>query len=68
MVQELLAIIHNPYVQLMLGGWAVAARMDYEAFESWQTPGEALAYNWKIAVWRWFKGAVIGLLTAKVFA
>ena len=44
-------------------GVLVAARTDYHAFRAWKTWEEAAAYNWKVAGWRWFQGAVIGALT-----
>jgi hypothetical protein len=47
-----------------LSGALAAARIDYVAFQKWQTPDEAWAYNWKIARWRWFQGAVTGAVPA----
>lgn len=50
-------------VQGAIGGWLVAARVDYEAFKHWQSFDEAKAYNWKVAAWRWLQGAIIGAVT-----
>lgn len=53
----------NPYVRAAVVGALIAARIDYVAFQSWKDPAQALAYNWKIAAWRWFQGAVIGVVS-----
>lgn len=45
-----------------LSGWAAAARTDYTAFRSFQSLHDAMQYQWGIAMWRWFQGAVTGAL------
>jgi hypothetical protein len=46
-----------------LSGLLGAARSDYEAFKAWKEAKDALSYNWSVALWRWFQGAVIGAVT-----
>jgi hypothetical protein len=41
-------------------GLAVAARVDWVAFAGWKSIEDALTYDWGVAIWRWFQGAVIG--------
>ena len=50
-----------------LGGWATAARVDYTAFVSWKSFQDARAYDWKVAIFRWLQGAVIGAVTGGGF-
>lgn len=50
-----------------LTGWAVAAKTDYAAFVGWKSIQDALAYDWKVALWRWFQGAVIGAVSVTGF-
>lgn len=54
----------HPVVASALLGAGVAARMDLAAFASWKRFDDALAYDWGVALWRWFQGAVIGALAA----
>ena len=51
---------HLPLIHGAMLGWGVAARLDYVAFKSWKSADEAWKYDWKLAAWRWFQGAVIG--------
>ncbi len=37
-----------------------AAAADYAAFRSWKSFHDAAVYEWKVAGWRWFQGAVSG--------
>lgn len=60
MLQEVLA---NPLVAGVIAGVISAATVDIIAFRSWKNLDEAKAYSWNIAMWRWFQGAVSGLLT-----
>lgn len=61
-------LLKNPILRGAITGFLVAARIDYLAFKNFQSPTEAKAYDWKIAAWRWFQGAVIGALsTLNVF-
>ena len=59
---ELLA---NKYVAAAITGALVAARQDRESwkksFDNW---GDLTDFNWKLASFRWCKGAVVGLGTA----
>jgi hypothetical protein len=41
-------------------GALVAARIDFLAFKAWKDWSDILAYDWRIATFRWFQGAVIG--------
>lgn len=41
-------------------GLVTAAAIDFGAFRKWNSFDDALSYDWKIALWRWFQGAVIG--------
>lgn len=45
-----------------LKGALVAAAVDFGAFKKWKSFDDALAYDWRLAAWRWFQGAVIGLV------
>lgn len=54
----------NPIVQGALGGWLAAARVDYTAFQSWQSLHDAARYHWGVAAWKWFQGAVSGAVLA----
>lgn len=59
--QELMA---NPLIAGMVTGLVTAAAADFAAFKSWQSFDDARKYSWSIAAWRWFQGAVIGLITS----
>ena len=63
---DLNQLFHQPHIYAMFMGALAAARIDYVAFQAWKTPGEALAYDWKIAAWRVFQGALMGLIAANV--
>jgi len=60
-MQELLA---NTYVSMMIAGALAGAATDISAFRSWKSFEEARAYDWRIASWRWFQGAGMGLIAA----
>lgn len=47
-----------------LAGALAAAKVDFDAFKSWQSAKQARQYRWDLAVWRWFQGAVLGAATA----
>jgi hypothetical protein len=68
MMEALVTAWHSPYVQLAIAGWVVAARVDYNAFVSFKSLHDAAEYDWKVAGWRWFQGAMMGVLGAKLFA
>ena len=59
-----LDFLQNPYVRGALTGALGAAAADLAAFKSWKSVNEALTYDWGVAGWRWFQGAVTGLLAA----
>lgn len=46
-----------------LQGAIVAASADYAAFRSWKRLDDAFSYDWGVAAWRWFQGAVVGAVT-----
>lgn len=51
-----------PLLRAALSGVIVAAAVDFAAFRSWKSFQEARTYDWGVAAWRWFQGAVIGVL------
>lgn len=51
-------------VAAAINGAVVAARTDIAAFASWKRFDDAMAYDWGVALWRWFQGAVLGALIA----
>lgn len=58
---------HDLLVKLAHGaiaGLLAAAAVDFHAFKSWQSFGDAKAYNWPVALFRWLQGAVIGAASA----
>ncbi len=61
-IRQFLAM--HPVAMLALGGLLSAARVDYEAFRSWKRVDDALSYDWGVALWRWFQGAVIAAVAA----
>jgi len=54
----------HPIVNGAMAGFVSAALIDVAAFRKWSNVDEALAYQWKIALWRWAQGFVYGGLTA----
>ena len=52
------AILHG-----ILAGFLSSIVIDLSAFRSWKTADEALSYDWRTAIWRWFQGSVTGALT-----
>lgn len=63
-MDSIVSLVANKYVWGGLLGLAAAAKIDYEAFQSWQSVDQAIAYDWKIAAWRWFKGIAAGVVAA----
>lgn len=47
----------------VLSGVASAIVIDLQAFRSWKSFGDAYKYDWQLAAWRWFQGAVLGGLS-----
>jgi hypothetical protein len=60
--------LHNPLVQGALAGWLSAAGADLAAFRSWKSFDDAAHYDWKVAIWRWFQGTLLGVLSGAGFA
>lgn len=57
-------MLENRLVAGAMTGLMAAAVVDIGAFRSWKTVDEAIAYDWRTALWRWFQGAVVGMLAA----
>ena len=51
-----------PVLKAALSGVLVAASADIKAFRSWKSYEEARTYDWRVAAWSWFQGAVVGVL------
>lgn len=64
MIDTIQAVLHNSVVRGALTMALGAAYVDIAAFRKWQSVHEALEYNWSLAAWRWFQGAVLGALAA----
>jgi hypothetical protein len=41
-------------------GLAVAAKVDYHAFQSWKSIDDCRTFEWRTAIVRWLQGAVGG--------
>lgn len=54
----------HPIVAGAITGTVSAALVDFAAFRSWKSAQDALGYQWKLAAWRWFQGAVSGAVAA----
>ncbi len=50
-------------VRGVISGTVTAAIVDVGAFRGWKSWDDALTYNWGLASFRWFQGAIIGGLT-----
>lgn len=59
-----MTLLANKYVAGALAGFIAAAVVDINAFRTWKSVDEALAYNWRVASWRWLQGAISGVLMA----
>jgi hypothetical protein len=62
------AFFTHPITQAVLTGIAGAAAADFAAFRSWKSWQDGAVYNWATASWRWFQGAVVGLITGFGFS
>lgn len=62
------AILANYWVHAAVAGVVTSAAMDFAAFRSWKKWQDAITYDWGLASFRWFQGALWGLLTAAGFA
>jgi hypothetical protein len=47
-----------------LSGLGSAAKIDVEAFNDWKSFEDIVLFDWKKALFRWLRGAVIGALVA----
>ena len=63
----MIALLHNAIVQAAVAGIIAAAGVDYRNFQAWKRWQDALTYDWQVASFRWFQGAVIGALTGVGF-
>lgn len=59
-----LDFLHHPLTQGALTGLLAAAAVDFAAFRNWKSFNDAASYSWGVAAFRWFQGAVVGLVTA----
>lgn len=60
-------LLHNPVAIGLVAGLLAAARIDYEAFKSWQSFHDVATYDWKTASWRWLRGAIVGAVAGLGF-
>ena len=60
----LMTIWSSPLMAGALSGLLAAALVDFAAFRSWKSFDSFRTYEWSTATWRWFQGAVTGLVTA----
>lgn len=51
-----------------VSGLLSAAAVDFAAFRSWKSASEALRYDWGVALWRWFQGALLGAMASAGFS
>ena len=51
-------LLQTPFIAGAMAGLTAAAVVDFGAFRSFKSLDDALAYDWKLAAWRWFQGAV----------
>lgn len=58
------AFLMYPVVHGAVTGLITAAGIDLHAFLSWKKVQDAVAYDWGVALWRWFQGAVSGAIVA----
>jgi len=54
--------LSNPIVQGAIAGAIAAASVDLSAFRAWKRWNDILSYDWRVATFRWFQGAVLGAL------
>ena len=53
-----------PLVRAAVAGALAAAAIDFAAFRQWKSFDEITQYDWKLALFRWAQGAVIGAISA----
>lgn len=56
--------LHSAIGRGALSGLAAAAAADFAAFRAWKSFDDALNYQWRVALFRWCQGAVVGAATA----
>jgi hypothetical protein len=54
----------NPIVRGALSGLLAAALVDIHSFRTFKNVDEFAAYDWRLAGFRWFQGAVAGAIAA----
>lgn len=54
----------HPVVQGAFSGLLSAAVIDFLEFRKWQRWEDGIAYDWSLASFRWFKGVVVGAVSA----
>lgn len=59
--------LSNPIVQGAIAGAIAAASVDLSAFRAWKRWHDILTYDWRVATFRWFQGAVLGAFAAAGF-
>lgn len=57
----------HPIILGALSGALSAARIDYVAFQSWQSFHDFAIYDWRTAAFRWLQGAIVGAVGASGF-
>jgi hypothetical protein len=57
-------LLRTPVAIGAIGGALSAARTDYQAFRTWDEWSDVATYSWTLAAFRWFQGAVVGVVTA----
>lgn len=57
------AVSQSGAFQGAISGLVSAAAVDYHAYTKFKSPDEFIAYDWRIALFRWSQGIVGGLLT-----
>lgn len=60
-----LVLMHPKVLAVLDGalkGWALAFAFDLGNFRGWQKWDDFATYDWKVASFRWAKGAVLGAL------
>lgn len=49
---------------MAIAGLVAAAATDFDAFKKFQSFKDLARYDWGLASFRWFKGAILGIVTA----
>lgn len=59
---EFQAYLALPFVQAIITGLLGGVAVDLAAFRSWKSWSDAAQYDWTLASWRAFQGAIGGVL------